>query len=113
MPAVRFVGRKLIVNNTPISGYFNEILEDLVRKRKSLLFDLNPLLDVIAHEVTNPGQFINNAAAKQIMKNMVKADAVNALEEAAAIAKETSIDPVARQLNFSPAVSDTEKSAKV
>ena len=42
MPEVSITENKIFVKNSPLPGFASEILEDLVRKRKSLLFSINP-----------------------------------------------------------------------
>ena len=43
IPEVSITENKIFVNDSPLPGFASEILEDLVRKRKSLLFSVNPL----------------------------------------------------------------------
>lgn len=70
LPGVSIVDKKIVVNGVAMPGYGDEIILDLVRKRKSLLFSYAPLLQVISQEVKNPTTFIHNKAAREVIKKM-------------------------------------------
>merc|ERR1712228_191492 len=72
MPEVSITENKIFVKNSPLPGFASEILEDLVRKRKSLLFSVNPLLELLFTNLKNPNSFISNAAAKEVLKGYSK-----------------------------------------
>ena len=72
MPEVSITENKIFVKNSPLPGFASEILEDLVRKRKSLLFSVNPLLELLFANLKNPSSFISNAEAKEALKGYSK-----------------------------------------
>ena len=65
LEGVNFLGDKISVDGQTLAGNGVDIIEDLIKKKKSLLFSIEPLLKAVSEGLPLPDKIIQNIEAKQ------------------------------------------------